>query len=157
MKYPSDTFTKHFSFKSKDFISFFTSSANTLLILRSSQNMAGLCVCDFCVLHRSDTGTLQSWGWNAMLAVLSWKKNPLPYSRTAVKFYKSRSSHQITWCKSYRPPAMGEQRRAPATSHGTSSVTGFCPLTTDYEFSVLESCLFTNVIEFPEIKKSIKL
>lgn len=31
------------------FLSFFTSSANTLLILRSSQDMAGFCVCDFCL------------------------------------------------------------------------------------------------------------
>jgi len=49
---------------------------------------------------------------------------------------------------------MGELRRSPETLNCTSSVTGFCPLSTDYKYSVLESCLFTNVIEFPEMKKS---
>lgn len=49
---------------------------------------------------------------------------------------------------------MGELRRSPETLNCTSSVTGFCPLSTDYKYSVLESCLFTNVIEFPEIKKT---
>lgn len=59
-----------------NFLSFFTSSANTLLILRLSQDMAGFCACviSVCVLHWSDTVTLYSWGWNAMLAGLSCKK-----------------------------------------------------------------------------------
>lgn len=83
------------------------------------------------------------------------KKEKLPYSCTTVKFYKLKSSHQITWCKTYWVPAMGELRRSPETLNCTSSVTGFCPLSTDYKYSVLESCLFTNVIEFPEIKKKV--
>lgn len=76
-------------------------------------------------------------------------KKYLPYSCTAVKSYKLRSSHQITWCKSYWIPAMGDLRRSPETTTCTSSVIGFCPLSTDYKYSVLESCLFTDVIEFP--------
>lgn len=136
------------------FLSFFTSSANTLLILRSSQDMAGFCVCDFCLCSSlkwyRDTVVIKM-ECNACWTFLE-KKN-LPYSCTAVKFYKLKSSHQITWCKSYWFPAMGELRWSPETLNCTSSVTDFCPLSTDYKYSVLESCLFTNVIEFPEIKK----
>lgn len=52
---------------------------------------------------------------------------------------------------------MGELSRSPETLNCTSSVTGFCPLSTDCKYSVLESCLLTNVIEFPEIKKNIRV
>lgn len=52
---------------------------------------------------------------------------------------------------------MGELSRSPETLNCTSSVTGFCSLSTDYKFSVLESCLLTNVIEFPKIKKNIRI
>lgn len=46
----SDTYTKHFYFLSlRIILSFFTSSANTLLILRPSQDMAGFCESDFCL------------------------------------------------------------------------------------------------------------
>lgn len=132
------------------FLSFFTSSANTLLILRSSQDMAGFCVCDFCLCSSPkwyrDTVVMRM-ECNACWTFLEKNKN-LPYSCTAVKFYRWKSSHQITWCKSYWFPAMGELRRSPETLNCTSSVTGFCPLSTDYKYSVLESCLFTNVIEF---------
>lgn len=52
---------------------------------------------------------------------------------------------------------MGELSRSPETLNCTSSVIGFCPLSTDYKFSVLESCLLTNVIEFPKTKKNIRI
>lgn len=50
---------------------------------------------------------------------------------------------------------MGEMRRSPETLNCTSSMTSFCPLSKDYKYSVLESRLFTNVIEFPEIQKEV--
>lgn len=51
---------------------------------------------------------------------------------------------------------MGELSRSPETLNCTSSLTGFCPLSTDYKFSVLEACLLTNVIEFPKTKKNMR-
>lgn len=111
------------------FLSFFTSSANTLLILRSSQDMAGLCVCDLFVFSLKwyrDT-VVMSMECNACWTILEKKtKTKLPYSCTAVKFYKWKISHQITWCKSFWFPAMGELSRSPETLNCISSVTGFC-------------------------------
>lgn len=83
------------------FLSFFTSSANTLLILRSSQDMAGfflsmICLCSSLKWHR-DT-VVVSMECNACWTTL--EKNHLPYSCTAVKFYKLKISHRVTWCKS---------------------------------------------------------
>lgn len=82
------------------FLSFFTSSANTLLILRSSQDMAGLCECDLFVFFTEVTQghCSHEHGMQCLLDYLG-KKN-LPYSCTAVKFYKLKISHQVTWWKS---------------------------------------------------------
>lgn len=153
----SDTYTKHFYFLSlRIILSFFTSSANTLLILRPSQDMAGFCESDFCLCssvkwHRDVV--VMRMEHNACWTFLEKKK--LPHSYTVVKFYNLWSSFQITWCRSYWFPAMGEMRRSPETLNCTSSMTSFCPLSKDYKYSVLESRLFTNVIEFPEIQKEV--
>lgn len=112
-----------------------------------------ICLCSSLKWYR-DTVAM-SMECNACWTTLE-KKN-LPYSCTAVKFYKLKTSHQVTWCRSYWFPAMGELSRSPETSNCTSSVTGFCPLSTDYKFSVLESCLLANVIEFPKRKKNIRV
>lgn len=70
------------------FLSLFTSSANTLLILRSSQDMAGFCECGLFVFFTEVTQghCSHEHGMQCLLDYLG-KKN-LPYSCTAVKFYK---------------------------------------------------------------------
>lgn len=92
--------------------SFFTSSANTLLILRSSQDMAGFCVWFLYVFF---TEVIQGHcsHEDGMQCLLTFLEKNLPYSYTAVKFYKLKSSHQITWCKSYWFPATGRTEKIP--------------------------------------------
>lgn len=91
-------------------------------------------------------------GMQCLLDFLGKKKSTLfMYSCKILQIKKFTSDYLM---QKLLIPCYGGTEKIPLNC--TSSVIGFCPFSTDYKYSVLESCLFTNVIEFPEIKKQTK-
>lgn len=112
------------------FLSFFTSSANTLLILRSSQDMAGFCECDLFVFF---TEVIQGHcshkqGMQCLLDYLEKKKSTLfMYSCKSLQIKNFTSGYLM---QKLMIPCYGGTEQIPWNLK-LYSVTGFCPLSTD--------------------------